>query len=213
MVITSLLKAIQETNARVSPSSSTVRSDVQLYDIDLDSRTIKAPNFLSVQTEHRAETVYFLVDRYHDGIDLATTNCVIQYQKDGKDYIYMVPFCDVSTRYDPNHPKMIIPWVISYSATQTSGRISFVVRFYTMDSSQTITSDSKRLSYSLTTQIATSQILVGMSLVDAVLGNEPYQLANKEGGALLDLIDSISKAIEGKIKGLYWINADDNEST
>ena len=73
--------------------------DEKIYNIDLDNRSIEAPEFLSLQTDHYAETVYFLVDRYYDNMDLADTICTVQYQnekdKDGR--IYLVPFFDITT--------------------------------------------------------------------------------------------------------------------
>ena len=54
-----------------------VPSDESLFAIDLDSRTIEAPEFLSVKYDHKAETIFFIVDRYYDNMDLANTCCVI----------------------------------------------------------------------------------------------------------------------------------------
>jgi hypothetical protein len=54
-----------------------VPSNKQLYNVDLNTRKIEAPEVLSIQSEHYAETVYFLVDRFYDNMDLAQTNCVI----------------------------------------------------------------------------------------------------------------------------------------
>ena len=47
-------------------------ADEPIYEIDLDSRTIKAPKFLSVEYDHNSETIYFSVDRFFDNIDLSS---------------------------------------------------------------------------------------------------------------------------------------------
>ena len=86
-----------------------VPSNKQLYTIDLETREVEAPEILSIQSEHYAETVYFLVDRYYDNMDLAQTNCVVQYAIGDNSYVYAVPFCDISTYED----KIIIPWTVS----------------------------------------------------------------------------------------------------
>ena len=45
-------------------------SDERTFDVNLSTRTINVPTFLSVAKDHRAETVYFLVDRYYEYKDL-----------------------------------------------------------------------------------------------------------------------------------------------
>ena len=91
-----LLWKIQDQNAPVS--AVLLPSTENVYLIDLEARTIGAPDFLSVQTDHKAETIFFLVDRFYDGVDLATTTCVVQYiNANGEGRIYPVPFYDVTT--------------------------------------------------------------------------------------------------------------------
>lgn len=41
-----------------------------IIDIDLDTRTISTPEFLSINTDHRSETVYFKCARYYNEVDL-----------------------------------------------------------------------------------------------------------------------------------------------
>lgn len=69
-----------------------------IYNVDLNTRTIHGPGILSVEKDHAAETIYFAIDRFIDGIDLATANCVINY-KSPKNTIrsYTVPFIDSVT--------------------------------------------------------------------------------------------------------------------
>ena len=112
-----------------APETIIMPTSQKLYEIDLSSRTISGPETLSVQSDHYAETVYFIMDRYYDHMDLAQTNCVVQYVSNGESYVYAVPFCDTTT-YEG---KIIIPWTISLSATKNSGNVRYFIRFYLLE--------------------------------------------------------------------------------
>lgn len=87
---------LQDTNHPVS--AILLPSNENVYEIDLNSRIIKAPEYLSVTQDHAAETIYFLVDRFYDNMDLSTTTCVIQYTNAlGENYYSAVPFYDITT--------------------------------------------------------------------------------------------------------------------
>ena len=104
----------------------------KLYSIDLEQRLIHSPKFLSVEKDHAAETVYFLVDRYYDYKDLKDLTCIIQYvDAKGTAKIYQVPFVDVQTF--SAEKKMIIPWNITAGATFYAGKIEYSVKFYEID--------------------------------------------------------------------------------
>ena len=142
--------------------------DNQIFEINLNTRTINVPQFLSVQYDHNAEVVYFKVPRYFEGVDLATTTCVIQYINSNNDVgIYCVPFYDL-THFDEDEngipvPMMLLPWSLGGLATMYSGQIQFSLRFYTIDA------ESKKFIFNLNTQAATGSILYGMNLpADAV---------------------------------------------
>ena len=47
------------------------------HKIDLNSRKVSAPEFLSVERDHKSETIYFEIDRFCDYMDLATCACVV----------------------------------------------------------------------------------------------------------------------------------------
>lgn len=176
-----------------------VPSNKQLYNIDLNTRKIEAPEVLSIQSEHYAETVYFLVDRYYDNMDLAQTNCVIQYVINGQAYIYTVPFCDITTYEN----KMIIPWSISISATQSAGIIKFFLRFYLIAEQTIVNGDASNaeFSYSLSTLPAQSKILSTL----------PQEDFDKEGQYVVSelsiLVDSLTKQVDNSV--VYWIESDD----
>jgi hypothetical protein len=67
--------------------------------VDLATRTIDTPKFLSVVKDHNSSTIYFRVKRFHHFIDLSKMTCIIQYTtlRDNKTNIYAVPFYDIVT--------------------------------------------------------------------------------------------------------------------
>jgi hypothetical protein len=120
--------------------------------IDLDTRKINAPEYLSVATDHRAETVFFSVNRYFDNVDLSTMSCIIQFiNAAGESGIYVVPFYDI-IRGDDN---MLIPWVIEGAVTAKAGSVVYSVQFFRVSES------SSKYSYNLNTLAATSKVLEG----------------------------------------------------
>lgn len=87
---------LQDSNKPVS--AILLPSDENIYEIDLNARTVNAPEFLSVRKDHAAETVYFLVDRFYDNMDLSQTTCIIEYiNAAGEEKFFPVPFYDVTT--------------------------------------------------------------------------------------------------------------------
>ena len=53
------LHLIQDTNKPMVAAPS----DERIYNIDLSTRKIESPDFLSIEKDHMAETIYFTVDR------------------------------------------------------------------------------------------------------------------------------------------------------
>ena len=142
----------------------------RIYEIDLNARTIEAPEYLSVETDHYAEAIYFKMPRFFDGIDLTTKTAVIQYENAaGEGHIYLVPFYDVETadrlgiNYgDEARQTVLFPWLIDHNVAKAAGTVSYNIRFYEMGS-------STQLLYSLNTLPAESKILHGIDLKDDAL--------------------------------------------
>lgn len=187
-----LLAEIHNAAMASSLDAIAVPSNKQLYNVDLESRKVQAPEVLSIQSEHYAETVYFLVDRYYDSMDLAQTNCVIQYTINDQAYIYTVPFCDITSFEN----KMIIPWSISISATQNAGTVRFIIRFYLIADG----TNPPEFAYSLSTLPAQSKVLKSLPQEDFI------EEANYAADELSILLNSISQQIDNAT--LYWIEAD-----
>lgn len=140
-------------------------SDAQIYNIDLNTRTVDTPQVLSVQYDHNAEVIYFKCPRYYQNMDLTNTVCIIQYiNADGTPGIYWVPWYDTA-HYDKDPddptievPVILIPWAIGGLATLSAGMITFNVRFYRLDE------DGTTFLYNLFTRPKQGEILHGMEL-------------------------------------------------
>ncbi len=166
--------------------------DERIYDIDLNTRKISAPTFLSVSKDHEAETIYFKFDRYFDYIDLTTKACVIQYTNaNGDSYIYPVPYFDIETFASEN--KVVIPWCIQGKATEKAGLVKFAVKWYSIN-------ESKKLTYSFNTLVAEGQILQGQNPNEMNWENDQIDLSPE----LAELIQDLEYAYNNNTFTLYW---------
>lgn len=163
-------------------------NEKQVHEVDLSTRTINVPQFLSVRYDHNAEVVYFKTPRYFEGVDLAETICVIQYiNARGQAGIYYVPYYDIDhfdtdftndldgdEEYDQKMllatPVMLIPWSIGGLATIASGKIQFSIRFYKMDDY------TKKFLFNISTKPASGQILHGLDMPADII--EDFELDN-----------------------------------
>ena len=98
-------------------------------EVDWRTRSIGERDVLSTARDHKAESIYFIMDRYWDYMDLSTATCVISYKtypidpkKQGVTGLYAVPFYDIySHRAIPGtfeKDRMVIPWCIDGRVTQ-----------------------------------------------------------------------------------------------
>lgn len=134
-------------------------NDNRVFNVNLESKEIDSPDFLSVEYDHTAETVYFKVDRFYDSMDLSQTACVIQYvNAKGEGRLYTVPFYDIETFYDED--KMLVPWCIEGEVTKAAGEVSYSIRFFKVDET------GKYVTFSLNTLIARSKVLYGLNVMD-----------------------------------------------
>ena len=73
---------LQEIQNSVEVTYAYLPSNEPRFIIDANSRKINIPfefSFLGVIGDHKAETIYFEIDRYFDDEDLSTHTCVIQF--------------------------------------------------------------------------------------------------------------------------------------
>lgn len=151
------LEQLYELQAQHAPSNVFLPYAHNIYDIDLSTRQVHGPEFISARRDHKAEVIYFKVDRYFDYMDLANTICIIEYIVPGDikriPHIYIVPFYDTSKFKTEN--KLIFPWSVGGAATSKEGNLEYAIRFYRIDGE----GKNKKLVYNLNTLPTKSKIL------------------------------------------------------
>ena len=159
-------------------------STENIYEINLNTRVVEAPEYLGTKTDHVAEVIYFKCDRFFDYMDLAETNIVIQYENAaGEKGLYPVPFVDVATCSLEN--KMLIPWCVDGNVTAQAGEVTFSIRFYKIDI------DGEYVTYNLSTLPVKTKVLEGMNVTE---GNpEPFELAPSQYEYLVSLVEGIPR--------------------
>lgn len=168
--------------------------DEKIFDVNLESRTINVPEFLSVEKDHQAETIFFKFDRYYDYMDLTTKTCVIQYiNANGDSFIYPVPWYDTETF--GFEKKVLIPWCIQGAATEAAGIVKFAIRFYSIDVNHKIT-------YDLNTLVAQGRVLKGQEGEFENFSESSITLDN----SLLELIQELEQAKNDGLLALYWVD-------
>lgn len=211
----SLLYKISDDNVQNSAillpriGDSLVIGEEPLYEIDLNLRKIKAPDFIGVRGDHDAEIIYFKCARYFDATDLASCVCVVQYVNavrsrqypNGEGYLYVVPFKDITTLEDTD--EMIIPWVISRKATSAIGDVQFSVRFYKVTNKEVGAQDDsgREITYSLSTQPAKTRVYqsINNNVPDGI--DSDYTLTPDDVSDLLAQINKLKGAYE-----VFWID-------
>ena len=148
---------LQEIQNSVKITFAHLPSNEPRFIIDANSREINIPfefSFLGVIGDHKAETIYFEIDRYFDDVDLSEHTCVIQFvnkdseNKNINEGLYPVTTMDI----DSLDGKIIFGWNIMNDATQIAGDIHFSIRFYSID-------DNDKFTYNFNTLTANSIIL------------------------------------------------------
>ena len=177
-----------------------------IYEIDLNSRVIKAPELLSVEDDHNSEIIWFKTNRFYDNIDLYDSNCWIQYVNANQEqYFYAAPILVGAQEF--GNEQILIPWAISKEVTKASGIISFSFQFFKLSE------DTNRFLYILNTQVAKSKILTGLRVdPTAFLTDGEHQesdfLPQREwlSNEITKLYNAYS-TLSGEYE-LYWIDAD-----
>ena len=209
-------------NLADSAKIPTLITEEPVFNVDLNTREIEIPKQfrnLAVYSDHMAETIWFAVDRYYDGVDLYRKRVAIQYVnalgEEGLDildtYDHNVSGDRQSDVYNSDDDRgrynkisegeILIAWKLDYAVTKASGPIEFSLRFFEVDDESQTT-----LSYNLTTKTATVNILNGLYITE----NSANPVLPKT--KLEDLVDKIYEAYaQGEIT---VINYDDiNKNT
>lgn len=174
------LQAIQDST---SVTYSTLPSDESRFIIDANTRSITIPpefQFLGVKNDHKAETIYFEIDRYFDAVDLSTHTCVVQFSNSSNSGLYPVTVMDTETV----DGKIIFGWEIMNDVTAIVGNINFSVRFYSVD-------ENSQFIYNFNTLTANSVILDTLDVDNpGVVENYPSELE-----AWLDRMNDLSQNV------------------
>lgn len=141
------------------PTKVELPAGEELYEINLNTREIKGPPVLGVKEDHESQIIYFTVDRYYEIFDLKDTNCIVQFEtltRENNVYkgIYCIPFYDLETLADEE--KMILPWVIRNSITQSASEIKYSFRFYSVATRE---DETNIIDFNLNTIPTTGKIL------------------------------------------------------
>jgi hypothetical protein len=178
------------------PTYALLPSAENIYNIDVNSRTVDAPPFLAIEGDHKSETIYFIVDRYVDYIDLSTMCCMISYvNAKNESRVYQVPFYDIYTYAAQG--KILVPWCLDATVAATAGVVQFSIQFYRVG--EIINSDGlaeKVLNYSLNTLPARSVVLEGMEVGEV---DSSYLLTASQFQILSDAIQKIDA-----LNDIYW---------
>lgn len=204
------LHLIQNFNA---PQYVILNPNEKIYQVDLKTRTVEAPEFLSVQEDHGSEVIYFEVDRFYEFMDLAFTTCIIHYiNAEGKAGLYSVPFYDIHTKMQER--KMIFPWCIEGAASAAEGKLNFTLMFYKIEAEEIKNAEGQIIDskldylYRISTLQATTKILKGMrigALIDADLSipTEIPGVTTGTGDLWLDMNNRIQQLQQWQ-SAIYW---------
>lgn len=185
--------------------------DEPCFTINLSTRVITVPRDftsygLGVQGDAYAEVVFFESDRYFDQVDLASTECWIQWSTAKKKGNSKSVYVDVT------EDKMLFGWAITEDMTESATTIDFAVRWFTRDA------DNNKVTYSLSTQKASCAIKSSLNLdvvapdmqpdldIENILRNRP-----KYSG-IINSLDGAAATITTNLEnGIYNLRAPETD--
>jgi hypothetical protein len=188
------------------PAFALLPSAENVYHIDVNTRTIAAPQFLSIEKDYKSETIYFAIDRYVNYMDLSQTCCVIQYNnantQEGTRF-YPVPFYDVYKMAYAD--KIVFPWCLDAHVTGTPGTVEFSIRFFKIGETLNERNEAvKVFTYNLNTLPAKSEVLSGFK-EQQMSELDEYYLKSTQYDELIAAIAQINY-----LQKLRWTILDDS---
>lgn len=200
-----------------------IPEDEPIYKIDLQSRTIEAPNFLSVSADHDAEVLWFKVDRFYENYDLFDATILVQYINANKEkFVYLaspVAVNETEIQYQTDKStgttyqvenilgsdvsgkeQILIPWPISNSVAKKGGVIEFAFQFFQLYTKE---DGEKEFYYLLNTQSAKSKILTGINNDSEFTFEEEAIPTPGDLQKIQAAIDELKKEFE-----IYWIKVE-----
>lgn len=143
-----------------------------VFNVFLNTREIVIPDGfkdLAVQWDHNAETVWFALDRYFDGVDLTELSYGVQFTNT----IGENGFLPLTLRSTPDLSSFIngelmegdsetflVGWKITQDVTRVAGALSFSLRIFNIDR------DTNILDYNISTNPVTANIKKGYFITD-----------------------------------------------
>lgn len=202
-----------------------IPKDEPIYDIDLKTRKIEAPEFLSVSEDHDAEIIWFKTDRFYENFDLFNATILIQYINAAKEkFVYLaspIVLTEQEIQYpqsedkethqivkshyaenilggvEANSEQILIPWPIGFDVAKKNGSVEFSLQFFQLWGDD---KGEQHFNYLLNTQPAKSKILLGMSANGALDSESPPTPGDLQ--KIQAAIDELKKEFE-----IYWIEA------
>lgn len=185
------------------PTYALLPAAEKIYKIDVNTRQIEAPKFLGLEKDHKSETIYFMIDRYVDYMDLTQTCCVVQFNNaHNQTRYYPVPFYDIYKFAAEG--KIIFPWCLDAHVTDFPGPIEFSIRFFKIG--EIINENNEAvpvLDYNFNTLPATSKVLKGIE--EYKLETDEYFLKPGEADRIWSYIEMMEQN-----NTLYWTILDDS---
>ena len=110
------------------------------FKVNLNTREVTVPadfRELAVYGDHNAETVWFAIDRWFDGVDLTTKVAGIQYENEigdkallKFDYKEIINDDGDADKTESDKPVIMLGWKIPYDVTKVLGQLTLSLRFY-----------------------------------------------------------------------------------
>lgn len=177
-----------------------------IYEINLNTREIEAPEFLSVTSEHNAEIIWFKTDRFFDNIDLYDSTCWIQFiNASGEELFCAAPIVVGLEKFGSE--KILIPWPVSNAVTKKAGSIKFSFQFFKLSE------DHLRFLYLINTRPASSKVLTGL-LFDAALFDDKEIAESQATPAETECVSTLLHQLTEKYETLsknyvqYWLEVE-----
>lgn len=187
------------------PSYALLPAAEKIYDIDVNDRTISNQRVTIVEKDHKSKTLYFSIDRFVDYMDLSQTQCVIQYNVEGKSRFYPVPYYDIYTKISEG--KMIFPWNLSYALTKNTGTIPFSVRFFRIGTFITENNDAE-LIFTYNFNTLPSYVHVEKALTELQIDeNDEVYLQPGDREIIMEYVDRKMQTLSRKV---YWTVLEDD---
>jgi hypothetical protein len=200
-----------EIGTLIVPPSQKPKDEPVFY-VNLNTRKIEIPaNFknLAVCGDHQAETIWFLFDRYFDGVDLASEQKHFAVQFENNQFSSMHVIQDRIYTFDGNgvndkdldryekidKNQILVGWILKSDITSVPGPLKFSLRIFSGDV------ETQTYTYSLNTETATVNIVNSLNVTDITENLNPPM------DTLSSLVNYIAELYRNQeVKGIEWVN-------